>query len=185
MAGNQVARQGQPGMQNLTMEGVRLIFRNFAGEERPMNAAGQRNFGVVIPHEAAEQMIADGWPIKFLRPREAEDLPQPWLKVKVKLDGKRPPRVVMISSRGRTTLDEDTIGILDWADLANVDLIVRPYEWVVSGNTGISAYLQTIFVTIQEDELERKYSQIPDADDGPRQITSGYEDEIIIEDEEN
>lgn len=183
MTSNAVARRGEK-MQNLTMEGVRLIFRNFAGEERTMNAAGQRNFGVVIPHEIADDLVELGWPVKYLRPREEEDLPQPWLKVKVKMDGKRPPRVVIITSRGRTTLDEDTIGILDWADMANVDLIVRPYEWEVQGNTGVSAYLQTIFVTIQEDELERKYSQVPEAGVNPLQIEAGDPDEIVLEEGE-
>ena len=66
----------------------------------------------------------------------------------------------MITSRGRTNLDESTVEMLDWADITNVDLIVRPYEWSVSGKTGIKAYLQSIYVTVEEDELERKYSEL-------------------------
>jgi hypothetical protein len=66
----------------------------------------------------------------------------------------------LITSRGRTNLGEDAVEMLDWADILNVDLIVRPYEWNVNGKTGIKAYLQSIYVTIQEDALEQKYSEL-------------------------
>ena len=68
----------------------------------------------------------------------------------------------MITSRGRTTLKEDECELLDWADITTADLIVRPYEWAVNGKTGIKAYLQSIFVTIQEDALELKYADLDD-----------------------
>lgn len=68
----------------------------------------------------------------------------------------------MITSRGRNHLGEDEIELLDWADIKMVDMIVRPYEWAVNGKTGIKAYLQSIFVTIEEDALELKYAEIDD-----------------------
>lgn len=147
---------------NVTMEGVRIIFRNFSGKEGQYNREGDRNFAVLLDPKVAKQMERDGWNVKTLMPREEGDEPQPYLTVAVNYKG-RPPRVVMITSRGRTNLDEDTVGALDWADIINVDLIVRPYEWAVSGKSGIKAYLQSIYVTIQEDPLELKYAAMDQA----------------------
>lgn len=147
------------------MEGVKIIFRNLAGKEGQYNREGDRNFGVLLPEDVAEQMAADGWNVKYLKPREGEEAeegetPQAWLPVSANFDKGRPPRVVMITSRGRTNLDADSVELLDWADITNVDLIVRPYEWSVQGKTGIKAYLQSLYVTIEEDELEKKYGEM-------------------------
>ena len=144
------------------MEGVRIIFRNFEGKEGQYNRAGDRNFAVLLDDDVANAMAEDGWNVKWLKPREDEEdeAPQAYLQVSVNFDKGRPPRVVMITSRGRTNLDESTVEMLDWADITNVDLIIRPYEWSVNGKTGIKAYLQSIYVTIEEDELERKYAEL-------------------------
>lgn len=144
------------------MEGVRIIFRNFAGKEGQYNRAGDRNFGVILPDDVAEAMLRDGWNVKTLRPREddEEETETPWLPVSLNFDKGRPPKVMLITSRGRTAMDVDSVEMLDWADITNVDLIVRPYTWEVSGKTGIKAYLQSMYVTIEEDELERKYAEM-------------------------
>ena len=107
-------------------------------------------------------MESDGWNVKYLRPREEEEAPQAYVQVKVNFKG-RPPRVVMITSRGRTNIPEEMVEILDWVEIANVDLIINPYSWAVNGKTGIKAYLKTIFITIEEDELEKKYADVPDS----------------------
>ncbi len=144
------------------MEGVKIIFRNFSGKEGQYNREGDRNFAVLLNDTVAEQMGEDGWNVKWLKPREdvdEEETPQAYLQVSVNFKG-RPPRIVMITSRGRIHLDEGSIELLDWTDITNVDLIVRPYAWNVSGKTGIKAYLQSIYVTIEEDELEKKYADL-------------------------
>jgi hypothetical protein len=144
------------------MEGVRIIFRNFAGKEGKYNREGDRNFGVILPPDIAEAMLADGWAVKYLQPREDDEEPQetPWLPVSAAFDKGRPPQVVLITSRGRTNLDADTVETLDWADITNVDLMVRPYFWDVNGKTGIKAYLQSMYVTIEEDALAQKYAEM-------------------------
>lgn len=151
-----------PAENTVLMEGVRIIFRNFSGKEGQYNREGDRNFGVILPPDVAEKMAADGWNVKWLKPRDddEEETETPWLAVSVNFDKGKPPKIMLVTDRGRTSLDSDTVDTLDWADITNVDLIVRPYTWEVSGRTGIKAYLQSMYVTIEEDELERKYAEM-------------------------
>lgn len=143
----------------VVIENARITFRNFSGKEGMYNREGDRNFSVLLPDDLATEMAADGWNIKMLKAREEGDEPRPYIHVTVGFKG-RPPRIVQITSRGRTDLGEEECEILDWVDISNVDLIVRPYEWTVNGKTGIKAYLKSIFVTINEDALELKYADI-------------------------
>jgi hypothetical protein len=146
----------------VVMEGVRLVFRNFTGKEGQYNQEGARNFGVILPEDVAQVMAADGWNVKYLSPREdgeEGEEPTPWLPVKVGYGKGRPPKIMLVTDRGQTALNEDTVDTLDWAEIVNVDLIVRPYHYDVGGRTGISAYVQSMYVTIEEDPLERKYAE--------------------------
>lgn len=154
------------------MEGVQIIFRNFTGKEGQYNPAGTRNFGVLISDDVAASMEEDGWNVKRLRPREEieeGELPQAWLPVELKyrdMHGQpvRPARIVLITSRGRTNLGESEVEMLDWAEILNVDLIVRAFPWgPINGKSGVKAYLQSMYITINEDPLERKYSELDQA----------------------
>lgn len=138
------------------VEDAQIIFRNFEGKETQYNRKGDRNFSVVLPPDVAIQMLEDGWNVKFSEPREDGDEGTYHIQVAVSYKN-RPPRVVLITSGGRTQLNEDAIEVLDFADIQTADLIARGYNWVVGDKSGTKAYLQTLFVTIREDDLERKY----------------------------
>lgn len=144
------------------VENATLLFRNFAGRERTFNSEGDRNFSLMLPPETAKDLLKEGWRVKQLKPREGEDEGDYHLKVNVNYGKGRPPRCVMITSRGRVDLGSDEVEILDWADIRKVDVIVNGY-WSDMAGGGFGGYLKSIFVTINEDELELKYADVQDA----------------------
>jgi hypothetical protein len=143
----------------VTIEEARILFKNFEGRESQYNRAGSKNFCVVLDEKTAEDLIRDGWTgVRRLKPRN-DDEPGDWvMQVTVSYKNK-PARVIMITSRGRTELDEETIELLDDLEFKTVDMIISPYNWNVRGETGVSAYLRKMFVTIEEDYLDLKYAE--------------------------
>jgi hypothetical protein len=152
----------------VTMEGVRIIFRNFRGEEGQWNKPGDRNFCVLLEPRVATDLINDGWNVKYLKPRdeEEEQNPQAYLPVEVAYDRGRPPKIFLITAGGTKMreLHEDEVGDLDWIlvdQILNIDMMVRPYDWSQpSGKSGTKAYLQSMYMTIEEDQLAQKYSEL-------------------------
>ena len=132
-------------------------YRNFSGREGMYNREGDRSFCLILDPVTADTLAADGWRVKIREGREEGDQPTAYISIKVKY-GNRSPNVVMITSEGRTHLDESNVEILDWADIQKVDVMCRAYHWEHNGDTGISAYLKSLYVTIDEDPLERKYN---------------------------
>lgn len=147
------------------MENAKIIWRNFAGRETPYNREGDRNFNVIVPEDLAKKMLEDGWNVKFKEPREEGDEGMYVIQVSVGYKGK-PPTIVLMGalSGSRNNLGEKECELLDYADIQNVDLIIRPYNWAVNGKSGVKAYLKSIYVTINEDELELKYANMTSGD---------------------
>lgn len=147
---------------NINIENARIGFRNFSGKEGKFNPAGKRNFCVFLDEDIARSLEADGWNVRWLQSRDDQEADQGYLQVAVSYDN-IPPKIVMITSGGKSILDNESVSILDWAEIAEVDLIIRPYNWEVQSKKGVKAYVKSMYVSIAEDEFEKKWSNAPDS----------------------
>lgn len=146
----------------LSLENVRIGFRNFEGRESQYNKSGDRSFAVFIEdHKLAEQLAEEGWNVKFPKDNDQrvdpdEPARDPHIQVSVGFDY-YPPNIFVISNGQPTRLGEAEVAMLDWAEIENVDLVIRPYEWSVNRNSGIKAYLKAGYFTIVTDKFAAKY----------------------------
>lgn len=151
----------------LAIDNARIIFKNFTGKDDKFGREGDRSFSIVIEDDAlAEQLANDGWNVKPLTPRDPDEKVNHFIKVKISFKV-RPPKIWLLTNHKRTLLDEDTIATLQYARIENADVVVSPWRWEVNGKTGIAAYLETLYVKIEDDPFADKYADYESSDEVP------------------
>lgn len=149
---------------DLTLQHVRIGDRNFAGEEKRYNPKGVRNFRLYLDDEllstvdcSLAMLIEDGWNVKSYK--RIDDEMVYYIDVTVRYDV-FPPKIVVVSSTGRQILSEESVKMLDTADLLNVDITVHPRYWSsTGGKSGLKAYVKVMYVVLDEDPLDLIYNQ--------------------------
>lgn len=144
---------------NLVIENAKIGFRNFSGRESKFNLIGRKNFCIFFDVDFGDKLLKDGWNIKILDKNPELD-PVAYMQVLINYN-KKPPQIYLVTKHGKTLLDEDSVSMLDWAELENVDVVITPYMWEINGKKGIKGYLKTMYVTIVEDDFADKYSEVP------------------------
>lgn len=145
---------------NINIEGANIIWKNFSGERDRFNP-GKRGFSVVIDDAVMiDELKQEGWNIKERPlPEGADPFEQEWT-LPVKLNMNRYTQVWLIVGNHKTLMNEDTVAQLDVVDIVNCDISIRPYEWEMNGRTGITAYVDSMYVTIRENKFAEKYADL-------------------------
>lgn len=146
--------------------GQQIIFRNFEGVAGKFNNAGDRNFSLIIDEDLASELQAKGFTVKRTKGNEDYDA-VPYIKIKVGFtlkdgtDNPYPPKIFKIDSTGMRQLDKNNVKLLDGARIIEADLIfsANGYEDRTTGELRYSAYVRNLYVTIEENELEREYNE--------------------------
>ena len=153
---------------NILIRDAVIINRNFEGKaEKPYNPQGKRNFSVVLDEEFANILIKDGWNVKIRpNPNDPDEPAKGYLSVSVQFDSKVPPRIIQITKRGdmvkRTPINENTAALIDSAEIKDVKLEIRPYNWEIKNkdgsiDRGVRAYLKTMYYELVEDPFAADY----------------------------
>ncbi len=159
-----------PYYENLVINNAQLLrgsFKNFSGTARPpYNPAGKRSFHVIVSDSIAEKLRNDGWNVKTLAARDEGDDDIFYIKVSVGFSsGSEPPFVVLKTNKKTVRLNENTIGQLDSAEIKQANLVIRPYDlskYSLAGPTKVTGYLKSMEVTIEEDDIQSRYSDLDD-----------------------
>lgn len=140
----------------LVVEDAKIFWTNFRGLGSKYNTPGHRNFCLALPKDAAADMAADGWNVKYTKPSNEEFEPEPYVSVNISWEYKKP--FVTFTTNGRANeVGEEEIDILDTAEIERVDLAldlsVRTKD---DGSTGIKGYVKSMDVVLYEDPIRRR-----------------------------
>lgn len=146
-----------------SIEHAIIRFRNFSGAPDRFNKSGYPNgfFSVFLNDDQAQTLSDLGYSVRRLPPLDdddSDDNGQALLKVKVGFTY-FPEEVYRVTSHSRILLDAETVKGLDHSEIANADIVCRPYDWNVNGRTGRTAYLDRgSYFTMTESPFEDKYA---------------------------
>lgn len=169
----------------VTFRNAEIIFKNFAGEAKKYNPEGVRNFSILLDQEQAEELAANGWNVKQLNNNDPDDEPRFHLKVAVSFKV-RAPRCWLISNidpntglgRNKTMIGESLVGIFDGLEANKIDLEISAYDWKMdNGDSGRKAYLESLYFTMYEGELDRDYADLEQVPAAGEQVSAPDENE--------
>lgn len=165
MAKNYPTRRVTRSLKFEEVPGSDIWWRNMQGSPTDFSPAGSRSFAIALDNEMAEELSNEGWTCIAFKPRDKNDPESPILprfKIKMNFNGPTPPKIYVASSDGRrrTEVDESWLDDqnIDRRGIEWIDIAVNPYNWMVNGNEGCSAYLSEITIKLQEGAFDQKYT---------------------------
>lgn len=144
---------------------VTILFRNFGKKPDKFNPEGPRNgnFWVVLEPEKAQELLDEGFNVREKENRDG-DLEY---RLQVFISELYFPTIIKVCGNVKTTLDNETMATLDRDQLEKVDLVLSKGKWEFGGKTGVKAWLDKGYFTIEMDKFDAIYNFDDEEDDLP------------------
>lgn len=152
----------------VAIQNAKIGWTNFAGaptEYKPQG--GFHTFTIFLEDDIAKDLEEQGWNVKWRESKNVEGEIFPTLEVSLSYNPNYPmydPEVFRICGSRMVELDREGLGILDrdcrQNMVQNVDLGIRSHPWSrPDGRHGVKAYLDFIYVTVEQNPFAEKYAR--------------------------
>lgn len=141
-------------------------FRNFDGAPKPWTPRGQKGpiqFAIALTEDRVDELASEGVEVLYTKPwpdAPADWEPTPFVNIHMRFDN-FPPKVWMVTETRKVELTEETLGLLNYAEIVSADLKFNISHYKAPTGEGVKLYAQTLYVVIDEDPLDAKYAHIP------------------------
>lgn len=148
---------------NINIEDGILAYTNFSGKK---SESGKRTVTFVIPDDIAQDLIKDGWNLRLETFEKQPDRSPRYLlncTIQYRTKDGRPkdPKIYLVRPNGLQHMTEETVDNLDGGvDILSVDAVIRPFYWEVGSRSGISAYINSMYITVKEEPVDAKYRKM-------------------------
>lgn len=132
------------------------------------NPNGKAHIAIIVDDgDVATAMMRDGWPVKEKTNNDGDV----YYTMNIKVDFRhKPPKIRLFTNRSDKFLKADTVCALESAEIERADIQAVQYNYKTPmGQTGISAYLKTLYCKIKCDPFEEEWEDMyrhSDSDDG-------------------
>lgn len=141
-------------------------YRNFDSAPKSWTPRGQKGpcqFAMALTEARVMELEEMGVEINYTKPwPDAPDdwEPTPFVTVHLRYDN-YPPEVWKVTKSRRVELTEETVGLLNYAEIVTADLRFRVSHFQGARGEGYKLYAQKLYVTVDEDQMDVKYAHIP------------------------
>lgn len=155
----------------IIIEDVKILggsYRNFAGRPDKYNRnGGKKYFNIILDDIQAENLMKEGWRVKEMKKRDEQEPTRYFMQINLSWTNEyRIPDIQMKKGKVITQLDDDTVKILDGADIKSAYLRINPYPWYndQDGTEGITAWVKKLYITIDTNEFESSFFDEPEGE---------------------
>ncbi len=150
-------------MSKLVLRNRIIVCKNFSGQPSRYNREGDRNFLLILQGEEAVDLKRQGYNVKQFKPSDDGTEGSYYMPVAVNVGVYRKPKIVLVDGNHLTQVDVTNakqMAMLDHVDVDSVDISIDPYKWIMdNGQSGIKAYLSTLYIKVREDEFAKDYEK--------------------------